>query len=157
MLALQRRPTPPQKIKSLFGTVLTTQHIDIVSLPVSTRPSPSHLYGARGTGPEDKLSSSIPEYTWKTRKRRLGRPKAPAPLPACQWHRMDLYRAQKLQRGALLVGSPVLLDGTCTERAGWGGLGQGRAAGHGATGPDPLGAPQRPRCEVPRKGMPAGR
>lgn len=51
MLALQRRTTPPQKIKSLFGTVLTTHHIDIVSLPISTGSSPSRLYGVRGKNP----------------------------------------------------------------------------------------------------------
>lgn len=54
MLALQRRTTPPQKIKSLFGTVLTTHRIDIVSLPISTAPSPSHLHGVRGKAPQDK-------------------------------------------------------------------------------------------------------
>lgn len=57
MLALQRRTTPPQKIKSLFGTVLTTHHIDIVSLPISTGSSSSHLYGIRGKAPQDKCFS----------------------------------------------------------------------------------------------------
>lgn len=57
MLALQRRTTPPQKIKSLFGTVLTTHHIDIVSLPISTGSSSSHLYGIRGKAPQDRRFS----------------------------------------------------------------------------------------------------
>lgn len=59
MLALQRGSTPPQKIKSLFGTVLTTHHIDIVSLPISTGSSSSHLYSIRGKTPQDKHFSPV--------------------------------------------------------------------------------------------------
>lgn len=120
MLALQRRPTPPQKIKSLFGTVLTARHIDIVSLSISTRSSSAHLYGARGTDPQDKLSSPSPEYAWKTQKRRLGREKAPAPLPACQQHRMDLYHARKLQRGLRWQAARSCWMGPARILAGWG-------------------------------------
>lgn len=129
MLALQRRTTPPQKIKSLFGTVLTTHHIDIVSLPISTGSSSSHLYGIRGKAPQDKRFSPFllihPRTCLENLKAKVGHIQSCRTLPCTSslllfrfmsclkagglWG-LDADRAQLSLAGAVPSPSPVQGD-----------------------------------------------
>lgn len=112
MLALQRRPAPPQKIKSLFGTVLTTQHVDIASLSISAGSSSSHLCGVRGTDPRHKRCPPCSPHPSQKRLIKLtakaGHTESPcsSPCTTAMLHRCTTCPRASVRMCCMALGSP---------------------------------------------------